>query len=132
MTFRTLKFLVPACAAVLIAGFAAAPANAAPLQKNAVIDSGNAQVTLVDQRDGRWRGDRGRDRDRGRHWRGRDDRLHWRNDYRPYAPRYRPPRYVYAPPAYYDPYYRYYDGYYPPSSGYFSYSSPSLGFSFGY
>ena len=128
MTFRTLKFLAPVCAAVLIAGFSAAPASAAPLQKNAVLDGGNAQVTLVDQRDGRWRGDRGRDR--GRHWRGRGDRRYGRNDYRPYYPRYQPPRYVYAPPAYYDPYDRYYDGYYPPS-GYFSYSSPNLGFSFG-
>jgi hypothetical protein len=130
MTFRTLKLLVPACAAVFIVGFGAAPVSAAPLQKNAVFDGGHAQVTLVDQRDGRWRGDRGRDRDRGRHWRGRDDRRYWSHS-RPYYPRYRPPRYVYAPPVYYDPYYRYYDDYYPPS-GYFSYSSPNLGFSFGY
>jgi hypothetical protein len=130
MTFRTLKFLVPACAALCIAGFGAAPAAAAPLQETAVFEIGDAEVTLVDRRDGHWRGDRGRDR--GRHWRGRDDRRYWRNEYRPYYPRYRPPRYVYAPPpAYFYPYAGYYDGYYPPS-GYFSYSSPNLGFSFGY
>lgn len=129
MTFRTLKYIAPAFATILLAGIAAAPANATPLQK-AVFDDAAAQshVTLVDNRDRHWRGDR--DRGRDRHWRGRDhDRRHYRahNYYRPYYPPPRPPRYVYVPPAYYSPYEPYY-----PYSGYFSYSSPSLGFSFGY
>jgi hypothetical protein len=132
MTFRTLKTLVPACAALIVAAFVGTAANAAPLQKSAALHSGSAQLTLVDHRDGRYRGDRGRDR--GHQWRGRDDRRYGRSNYRPYAPRYLPPRYVYAPPAYYSPYDSYYDGYdgYYPSAGYFSYSSPTLGFSFGY
>lgn len=114
MTFRSLTVLAPACAALVIAGFAAAPATAAPLQKPA-LESG-AHVTFVDQRDGRYRGDR-------------DDYRRYRGDhyYRPYYQTYRAPRYVYAPPpAYYYPY----EGYYPYSS--FSYSSPGFGFSLGY
>lgn len=131
MTFRTLNFLVPACAALVFAGFASAPASAAPLNK-AAFESGAAQLTLVDHRDGRWRGDRGRDR--GRQWRGRDDRHYSRGGYRPYYPAYRVPRYVYTPPAYYYPYDDYYYRPYVPygSTGYFSYSSPNLGLSFGY
>jgi hypothetical protein len=131
MNFLRLKFLAPACAALMLSGFAAGPANAAPLQK-AAIDSGSAQVTLVAQRDGRWRGDRGRDR--GRNWRGRDDRRYWRGDsYRPYYRPYYPPRYVYrAPPRYYYPYDDYYYPYSYGPSGYFSFSSPNLGLSFGY
>lgn len=128
MTFRSLKYLAPACAALVIAGFAAAPASAAPLNKPA-FESG-AHVTLVDQRDGRYRGDRGRGRDynRGYRGRGRDDYRGYRNNYyRPYYQTYRAPRHVYAPPpAYYYPY----EGYYPYSS--FSYSSPGFGFSLGY
>lgn len=129
MTFRSLTVLAPACAALVIAGFAAAPAAAAPLHKPALESA--AHVTLVDQRDGRYRGDRGRgrDHDRGYRGRGRDDHRRYRSDYnyRPYYQTYRAPRYVYAPPpAYYYPY----EGYYPYSS--FSYSSPGFGFSLGY
>lgn len=128
MTFRSLKYLAPACAALAFVGFAAAPAPAAPLNKP-TLESG-AQVTLVDQRDGRYRGDRGRgrDNDRGYRGRGRDDHRGYRNDYyRPHYQTYRAPRYVYAPPpAYYFPY----EGYYPYSG--FSYSSPGFGFSLGY
>ena len=133
MTFRTLKFLAPAFAAACIAGAAAAPASAAPLQKAAFHD-GDAQVTLVDHRDGRGRG--GYDRHGRGEWRGDRGRRHYsRNYYRPYYPAYRAPRYVYAPPPayYYPPAYYGYDDYYGyPRSGYFSFSSPNLGFSFGY
>lgn len=129
MTFRALKYIASAFATILFTGLAAAPVSAAPVQK-AVFDHAatQSQVTLVDNRDRHWRGDR--DRGRDRHWRGRDhDRRHYRGTsyYRPYYPPPRPPRYVYAPPAYYYPYEPYY-----PYTGYFSYSSPSLGFSFGY
>lgn len=124
MTFR---YIVPAIAVALLAGVASAPVSAAPIQK-AVLAHENAQITLVDQRDGRWRGDR--DRGRDRHYRGRDhDRRYSRGGYyRPYYPPYRPPpRYVYGPPpSYYAPY----EPYYPYS--YFNYSSPSFGFSLGY
>lgn len=125
MTFRPLTYALPALGALLLAGVAAAPANAAPVQK-ATFDGGQMSATLVDHRDGRWRGDR----DRGRHWRGRGDRRdrYWRGGYsRPYYRPYRPPRYVYGPPpVYYYPY----ETYYP--YNYFSYSSPGFGFSFGY
>jgi len=127
MLFRS--YFAPAFAAVLFAVGGAAPASAAPVQK-AVFAAGDAQMTLVDNRDGRrgdrnWRGnDRGRDRG---HYRGNYGRSH----YRPY----RAPRYVYAPPppVYYYPYdgYTSYNRYYP-NSGYFSYSSPGFGFSLGY
>lgn len=132
MTFRSLKFLAPALAMAFVAG-AAVPASAAPMQR-AALDGNHAQVTLVDHRDGRGRGDRGHDRQ----WRGRDhdNRSYSRNYYRPYYPAYRAPRYVYAPPpAYYYPpsYYSYDDYYYEyPRTGYFSFSSPNLGLSFGY
>ncbi len=129
MTFRALKYLAPTFATMLFAGLSVAPANAAPIAvpQKAVFDHATPHVTLVDNRDRNWRGDR--DRGRDRHWRGRDhDRRYYRgNYYRPYYPPPRPPRYVYAPPAYYYPYEPYY-----PYSGFFSYSSPSLGFSFGY
>lgn len=130
MTFRALKFLAPALA--MSFGAVAAPASAAPLQR-AAFDGGQAQVTLVDHRDGRGRGGY----DRG--WRGHDRGYrggYSRNYYRPYVPAYRAPRYVYAPPpAYYYPpaYYPYDDYYYGyPRTGYFSFSSPNLGLSFGY
>jgi hypothetical protein len=132
MTFHSLKFLAPAFAAALIAGTAAVPASAAPVQK-AAFEHGQAQITLVDRRDGRGRGGYDRHR-RGGEWRGNRGHRNYSRGYRPYYPAYRAPRYVYAPPpAYYypPPYYRYdYYGY--PRSGYFSFSSPNLGLSFGY
>ena len=131
MSFRF--YLAPAFATVLFAVGAAAPASAAPVQK-AVFSAGDAQMTLVDYRDGR----RGGDHRGDRNWRGNDrgrDRGHYRGNYgRSYSRPYRAPRYVYAPPpAYYYPYdgYSAYDPYYP-NTGYFSYSSPGFGFSLGY
>ncbi len=135
MTFRTLKFLMPALAVAFIAG-AAPTANAASVQ-HAALKGDDAQFTLIDRRDGRRRGgyDRG---GHDRQWRGPDrgGRHYGRDYYRPYYPAYRAPRYVYAPPpAYYYPpaYYPYDDYYYGyPRTGSFSFSSPNLGFSFGY
>ncbi|MCA0202482.1 MAG: hypothetical protein LCH56_16920 [Proteobacteria bacterium] len=140
MTFRTLNFLapmlaVPMLALAFIAG--AAPANAAPVQRSA-FDGSHAQVILVDHRDGRGRG--GYDRQRRGHDRGYRG-VYSRNHYRPHYRAYRAPRYVYAPPpayyyppAYYPPAYYPYDDYYygSPRTGYFNFSSPNLGFSFGY
>ncbi|MGE3332210.1 MAG: hypothetical protein AB7I36_01100 [Rhodospirillaceae bacterium] len=130
MTFRTLKFLTPALAVAFIAS-AAATANAAPVQR-AALNGDHAPFTLVDHRDGRGRG--GHDRQ----WRGPDrgGRHYGRDHYRPYYRAYRAPRYVYAPPPayYYPPAYYPYDDYYfgYPRTGSFSFSSPNLGFSFGY